>query len=400
MQLKCPIETPIIPLNFPVKASKSEKNALVGNAIAYLFWLEVERLYKTSFVEKKLNNHRLAIGKIFNSSNTVLEKVKNYKGEVYFTRFMENEFLGMLFFYGHNGKSAAEVKKNIESQFRKLKSGDKRVMRDLWISLSKSVKKNLPEYYNEFLWIHHTLFMHIVIEKDVELLSDLLSVIPAKDNYENELLKIMKLSNLENDLIRGKIIEKFEVLRDSGAAMIEIKKHLNACNLPYEEFKCFLDLYKNFDTGFTNSIKSEDETFTTVRVSLDELSRTFPFLKKGNQKKNYNLVMDYLLYAFESFNLKIIFRKAFGLNDVFGKSDEYSFVYKKGYQVNGVDPVELMEDALLFLVKSLNDNIDDIVYSSFSPHILETLNIFITKLSLEYTIPEANAENPQTIVKW
>lgn len=361
---------PTLPLVIPHGTRKLEENEIISNVIASFFWKRLESAYEVEKV--KVKKYRTKLGSLFETYKPNLLKVENYTLETSFFKFLRKGFSEKVFYRTNK----ISEKKLVEFECRVLKGDSNRLHREIWLGVLKDVKDNLSsDIYKNFLSMYLPLYILLIKDKDLKLELDIFELLPISKSQINNLLIIQYLP-LEDIKVREIVVRKIDafILKKLDLSPLIIWMIDN--NIRYPEFEKYTDIYKNFDTGFTNTIKSEKSHIEKITINIDNLEKNFPLLFKGKKYEKYNKLMMLFLTVLEDFNINILLLEQFNKEE----SDFY-FIVNGEAKINGVPIVEITEEILLFIAEKYNRNLNFV-------EIKEQAKIYTQSLVLELSIPK------------
>lgn len=398
MPLKANVSFHTLPLDWKVVGDKKNQDLIIGSVISSYFYKHISDLYDRLLSKSITNSHRVAISDFFTTNRTLQKKVRLYKNEGSFLNFINDEFSKNFFFYNHLSCSNTDLRNCVNYHKKSFMLANKKHLKDVWVKVAKDVKENIPMAYSRFLELFLPVYIHCVSLKERDLCEDLWNVVPVVKSKERELLNLLRVTNLEDEGLRNVVLKKILKAQEKNPDLVEVKIYLKS-KPPYEEFKDFLNLYKNFDKGFTDSLVQNQLDMLNLKIKMNSLAKTFPLLISDNNKaKRYNELIDLvLLTLYLKFDIEVYFSKKFGRKDVFGDVEEYSILMNRDTNIQGIPIIELLEEILLFAVTEVNEN--RLCLTEDAKEIINKIEIQTNDLILNLTIPEV--ENIQSkALKW
>lgn len=393
MKIKHNLEFPHLPFSVPV--GKKEE-MVINDYISGFFWKHFENLYDVESEKKKGGNlnYRTRVGSLLQRYNNSykLEKLKNYKDEGSVHKSYVEAFSSKCFYPVSGVKKAVQV-----NDFLVGARGSIDFARKVWFGVLEDIKKHLPEKaYKNHLLMFFDLYKFLITnsKKHSKIALDLWNLIPVQKSKEGYLNLISKL-DLEDSNVRVDVVKKIDDFRSKDINIVDTLVYLRNIKVHYSEFNDFLDIYKNFDKGFTKTIIQENMTVTKIRVSLSEMMKTFPILSRITPNKNYNHVLEVFYYVVFSMGNEIIITKKFGVTEKDSSSREAYFVMMGDGKIQGVPITEIMEEVFLFIVEKKNDN-----PSISDKDLYDFTKVFLVDLLLNLTIPTNDLSLPKNVVKF
>ena len=373
---------PQLPLIIPSGISKIDENKIIENTIRSFFWKRLDSVYCNKANIKK------GITSLFATDKGTVLKVSNYSDESIFFKFIEKGLNSKLFYPSYPSKKKSD-NVIVNSELIYYMKSNKILAKKIWLGVLQDVKINLPlNIYSQFLKMYLSLYILILGNKNNELALDIFELLSVSKSNKANLLIVIQYINLENINARKIVAKKLETYRCKNIDINDIIGWMINHKIDYEELKDFTDIYKNFDTGFTNNIKLEKKNFEKITIKMDDIEHNFPLFSSENKYKKYNKLVKMYLRVLQSFKVNIVIFNLFYEN----RLDEFYYMVDGEAKINNLQIVDITEEILLFITDQYNKNIHE-------EEIFKNAKIYTESLLLQLTIPINDVKSSKNVLK-